>query len=163
LLGDALIGVFILAWAILTTGIRKLDTSLPPLFVAGVFGVIGCLLLCIFGFAAGRSDAALIPLNHFDASTIIWFDVELVLLLALVGQILQSIALRSLNVAMGVALMSYGSIAAGLAASTILLGERLTTGEVLAGVLLVFALGLSIVPTAEISRVFRILRGRVAG
>jgi drug/metabolite transporter (DMT)-like permease len=163
LAGDLLIGGFILAWAILTTGIRKLDTSLPPLFVAGVFGVIGCFLLCIIGLAAGRSDAALIPLNHFDATTIIWFDLELVFLLALVGQILQSVALRSLNVAMGVALMSYGSIAAGLAASIVLLGERLTAGEVLAGGFLVIALGLSIVPTAEISRLVRILRGGVAG
>jgi len=161
LAGDLLIGGFIFAWAILTTGIRKLDTSLPPLFVAGVFGVVGCVLLAIIGFAAGRSDAILIPLNHFDATTIIWFDVELVLLLALVGQILQSITLRTLSVAMGAALMSYGSIAAGLAASIILLGERLTIGEVLAGGFLVIALGLSIVPTTEIARLIRTLRGRV--
>jgi hypothetical protein len=39
------------------------------------------------GLVAGRIDAILIPLQHLDAATIIWFDVELVLLLSLVGQL----------------------------------------------------------------------------
>ena len=65
------------------------------------------------GLVAGRIDAIFIPLNHFNTTTIIWFDFELVLLLSLVGQLLQGVALRTLNVALVVALTSYGSIVAG--------------------------------------------------
>jgi drug/metabolite transporter (DMT)-like permease len=153
--GDLLIAAFIVAWAVLTAGIRSLDRSFPPLFVAGVFGVIGCLMLVLIGVTVGRTDAALIPLHHFDSTTVIWFDVELVLLLALVGQILQSLALRTLNIAVGVALITYGSIAAGLAASIALLGEILTAGEILAGALLLLALALSLIPPAYVSRFLR--------
>jgi drug/metabolite transporter (DMT)-like permease len=153
--GDLLIAAFIFAWAVLTTGIRSLDQSFPPLFVAGVFGVIGCLILLFIGIALGRQDAALIPLHHFDSTTIIWFDVELVLLLALVGQILQSLALRTLNIAVVVALITYGSIAAGLVGSIMLLGESLTLGEILAGSLLLLALALSLIPPVYVSRIFR--------
>ena len=101
------------------------------------------------GLVAGRIDAIFIPLNHFDATTIIWFDFELVLLLSLVGQLLQGVALRTLNVALVVALTSYGSIAAGLAASIVLLGEHLTVGEIVAGLFLLTALGLSLVPVCR--------------
>ena len=92
------------------------------------------------GLVAGRIDAIFIPLNHFDATTIIWFDLWMVLLISLVGQLLQGVALRTLNVALVVALTSYGSIAAGLAASIVLLGERLTVGEIVAGLFLLTAL-----------------------
>jgi hypothetical protein len=95
----------------------------------------------------GRIDAVLIPLTHFDRVTLLWFDLELVLLLSLGGQLLQGLALRTLNVALVVALTSYGSIAAGLAASAFLLSEHLTLGEVVAGLFLVTALGLSLAPT----------------
>ena len=88
----------------------------------------------------------MIPLTRFDATTIIRFDVDLVLLLSLVGQLLQGVALRTLNVARVVALTSYGSIAAGLAASISLLGEHLTVAEIVASLFLVTALGLSLVP-----------------
>jgi drug/metabolite transporter (DMT)-like permease len=152
--GDAVISTFILTWALLTLGIRKLDTTYPALFVVGIFGTIGCLLLGGIGLVAGRIDAILIPLKYTDATTVIWFDVELVLFLSLVGQLLQGVALRTLNVALVVALTSYGSIAAGLAASIILLGEHLTVGEIVAGLFLVTALGLSLVPIAAASRVF---------
>jgi len=127
----------------------------------GVFGTIGCVLLSAIGLVAGRIDAILIPLQHldaatiiwFDVATIIWFDVELVLLLFLVGQLLQGVALRTLNVALVVALTSYGSIAAGLAASIVLLGVHLTVGEIVAGLFLVTALALSLVPISA-SRIF---------
>jgi hypothetical protein len=152
--GDAMIGAFILTWAVLTLGIRKLDSTYPPLFVVGVFGTLGCLLLTGMGLVTGRIDATLIPLKHFDAATIIWFDVELVLLLSLVGQLLQGVALRTLNVALVVALTSYGSIAAGLAASIVLLGEHLTVGEIVAGLFPVTALALSLVPISAPSRIF---------
>jgi drug/metabolite transporter (DMT)-like permease len=107
---------------------------------------------------AGRIDAILVPLNHTDATTVIWFDVELVLLLSLIGQLLQGVALRTLNVALVVALTSYGSIAAGLAASIVLLGERLTGGEIMAGLFLVTALGLSLTPISATSRFFHTSR-----
>ena len=89
---------------------------------------------------------------------LIWFDFELVLLLSLVGQLLQGVALRTLNVALVVALTSYGSITAGLAASIILLGEHLTVGEIVAGLLLVTALGLSLVPISAPSRIIHASR-----
>jgi len=107
---------------------------------------------------AGRIDAILIPRNHFDAATIIWFDVELVVLLSLVEQLLQGVALRTLNVALVVALTSYGSIAAGLAASIILLGEHMTIGEIVAGLFLATALALSPVPISAASTVFHTSR-----
>jgi drug/metabolite transporter (DMT)-like permease len=129
LAGDAMIGGLILTCTFLQLGIRKLDTTHPALFVVGVFGTIGCLLLTGMGLVAGRIDAIFIPLNHFDATTIIWFDFWMVLLISLVGQLLQSVALRTLNVALVVALTSYGSIAAGIAASIVLLGEQLTVCE----------------------------------
>ncbi len=65
-------------------------------------------------------------MQHFDLQTVLWFDLELVLLLSLGGQLLQGMALRTLNVAVVVALTSYGSIFFGLAASLVILGERLT-------------------------------------
>jgi len=163
LAGDAMIGAFILTWALLTLGVRKLDTAYPALFVVGVFGTLGCLLLSGIGLVAGRIDAILIPLIHTDVTTVIWFDVELVLLLSLVGQLLQSVALRTLNVALVVALTSYGSIAAGLAASLILLGEHITASESVAGLFLVTALGLSLVPTSAASKVFHTSRENVSG
>jgi drug/metabolite transporter (DMT)-like permease len=45
-----------------------------------------------------------------------------------------------------VALTSYGSIFFGLAASFLILAERPSTGDIVAGVLLVTALALSLVP-----------------
>jgi hypothetical protein len=65
-----MIGALILTWAFLTLGIRKLDTTYPALFVVGVFGTIGCLLLTGIGLVAGRIDAIFIPVEslrrHYD-------------------------------------------------------------------------------------------------
>jgi len=143
-LGDALIGAFLLTWAVLTLGIRLLDRAYPPLFVVGVFGTLGSVALGAIGLATARLDAVLIPIEHVELRTILWFDLELVLFLSLGGQLLQGYALRSLNVAAVVALTSYGSIFAGLVASTFVLQERLTRGEMLAGAFLVVALGLTL-------------------
>src|SRR5271163_3566731 len=60
-------------------------------------------------------------------------------------------------------LASYGSIAAGLVASIILLGEHLTVGEMVAGLYLVTALCLSLVPLSAVSRVFHASRQSFAG
>jgi drug/metabolite transporter (DMT)-like permease len=149
--GDALIGALILTWAFLTLGVRKLDTAYPALFVVGMFGTIGSLFLIATGLLVGRIDSVLIPLTHFDRATILWFDLVLVLLLSLGGQLLQGLALRTLNVALVVALTSYGSIAVGLGASALLLGEHLTRGEIVAGILLVTALGLLLAPMSHVS------------
>ena len=54
-----MIGAFILTWALLTLGIRKLDKTYPALFVVGVFGTVGCLLLGGMGVVARRIDAIL--------------------------------------------------------------------------------------------------------
>ncbi|MEI9924245.1 MAG: EamA family transporter [Bradyrhizobium sp.] len=144
--GDLLISGFILTWALLTIGIRELDQSYPALFVVGVFGTVGSIFLVLTGAGLGRLDAVLIPLRYFDLQTVIWFDLELVVLLSLGGQLLQGFALRRLNVGMVVALTSYGSIFSGLLASLVVLGERLNTGDIFAGSFLVIALGLSLVP-----------------
>ncbi len=154
--GDLLIAAFILTWAILTLGIRQLDKTYPALFVVGVFGTIGCIALGAIGVAMGRFDSVLIPLRHFDLETVLWFDLELVLLLSLGGQLLQGVALRSLNVALVVALTSYGSIFFGLAASLAILGERLTVQDIVAGAFLGTALGLSLVPEHWLSKIARL-------
>ena len=144
--GDALIAGFVLTWALLTVGIRQLDRSYPPLFVAGVFGALGGLFLAAIGAALGRLSSGVLPLQHLDGHTFLWFDLELVLLLSLGGQLLQSVALRALKVGTVVALTAYGSIFAGIAASRLILGERLATGDIVAGVILLTALALSLVP-----------------
>ncbi|QIO35957.1 DMT family transporter [Bradyrhizobium sp. 1(2017)] len=150
--GDLLIAAFIFTWAILTLGIRQLDKTYPALFVVGVFGTIGCAALGAIGAAVGRLDSVFIPAYHFDLQTVLWFDLELVLLLSLGGQLLQSMALRTLNVAAVVALTSYGSIFFGLAASLLILAERLTVQDVIAAAFLVTALGLSLWPERRISQ-----------
>jgi drug/metabolite transporter (DMT)-like permease len=149
--GDLLIAAFIFTWAILTLGIRQLDKTYPALFVVSVFGTIGCVALGAIGAIAGRLDSVLIPMQHFDLQTVLWFDLELVLLLSLGGQLLQSVALGVLNVAAVVALTSYGSIFFGLAASILILGERLTVQDIVAAALLVTALGLSLWPERQFS------------
>jgi drug/metabolite transporter (DMT)-like permease len=125
-------------------GIRRLDTVYPALFVVGVFGTIGAMMLALIGISIDRVDAILIPLKHFDVRTILYFDLELVLFLSLGGQLLQALALRCLPVAFVVALTSYGSIFAGLIASATILGERLNANEYLAGGLLLAALAVSV-------------------
>lgn len=144
LAGDALIGGFIGAWALLTIGIRQLDKVYPPLFVVGVFGTLGSLMLGAMGVALGQIGAVAIPLQHWDLQTVLWFDLELVLLLSLAGQLLQGVALRGLDVSLVVALTSYGSIFFGLVASLFLLHERLAPSELAAGAFLIVALGLSL-------------------
>lgn len=81
-----MITAFIFTWVLLTLGIRKLAAVLPPLFVVGAFGPIGGLMLTIIGAALRQFDAVLIPVEHRDLATIIWFDVEPVLCLSLVGR-----------------------------------------------------------------------------
>jgi drug/metabolite transporter (DMT)-like permease len=142
--GDALIAAFIFTWALLTLGIRRLDAKYPALFVVGVFGSLGAVMLVLIGIALGRADAILIPLHRFDLRTVLWFDLELVVFLSVVAQLLQAAALRNLPVAFVVALTSYGSIFAGLIASVTLLGETISVSEWIAGGLLLAALGLSV-------------------
>jgi drug/metabolite transporter (DMT)-like permease len=144
--GDLLIAAFILTWAALTVCIRRLDVTCSPLFVVGIYGTVGSLLLVLTGLAVGRTDAIRIPLQHFDLTTVLWFDLELVVLLSLAAQVLMSLSLRTLSVSIAVAIVSYGSIAAGIVASVLLLGEHLTTGEVIAGIFLSVALAFSLVP-----------------
>ena len=155
LAGDALIAGFILAWALMTVCIRRLNRDWPPLFVVGVFGTVGGLLLTLIGASLGRLDAILIPLRHFDSGTILWFDLELVLLVSVTGQLLQGLALRTLNVGLVVALTSYGSIAAGMVASFLLLGESMSAGEIVAGLVLITALGLSLAPEEFVMKLLR--------
>jgi drug/metabolite transporter (DMT)-like permease len=150
--GDLLVAAFIAAWALLTVGIRLLNRTYPPLFVVGVFGAVGSLLLALLGIPSGRMGAVLVPLQHFDTRTVLCFDVEIILLLSLVAQLLQGLALRTLNVALVAALTSYGSIFAGLAASFLVLGERLTTGDVVASAFLVTAVALSLLPESLFRR-----------
>jgi drug/metabolite transporter (DMT)-like permease len=149
--GDLLIAAFILTWAILTLGIRQLDKTYPALFVVSIFGTIGCVALGAIGAVVGRLDSVLVPAQHFDLQTVVWFDLELVLLLSLGGQLLQSMALRALDVAVVVAITSYGSIFFGLAASLVILGERLKAQDIIAAAFLVTALGLSLWPERRFS------------
>ena len=74
----------------------------------------------------------------------LWFDLELVLFLSVGAQLLQAAALRNLPVAFVVALTYYGSIFFGLIASVSLLRETISPSEWIAGVLLLAALGLSL-------------------
>jgi drug/metabolite transporter (DMT)-like permease len=151
LAGDAIIGGFIVTWALLTLGIRRLDRTWPPLFIVGVFGTLGCLFLIGLGAGLGRLDAGLIPLRHTDLHTLLWFDLELILLLWF-AQVMQAEALRQLPVSLAAALTSYGSIFFGLTASRLFLGERLTPADIAAGVVLLVALGLSLAPERLLSR-----------
>lgn len=150
--GDALSVSFIFTWALLTVGIRKLDGKYPPLFVVGMFGTIGAILLVLIGAALGRLGAILIPLRNLDPVTVIWFDLELVLLLSVGGQLLQALALRRIPVSLVTALTSYGSIFIGILGALFVLREQLSVWTLVAGALLIVALALAIVPENAFSK-----------
>jgi len=149
--GDAMMFVQVVMWGVMVLAIRILTRTYPPLFAAGVMGALGSLILVVCGVASGRLDEGLLPLRHLDARTIIAFDLELVILLSIVGQICQSIALRILTITPTSTVIAYGSIFFGLMGSFFVVNERLNPLEALAGLLLVVALALALVPVGAFS------------
>jgi drug/metabolite transporter (DMT)-like permease len=156
--GDALILIMVVMWAVMTLSLRMLNRSYPPLFVAGVMGVIGTVIMIAFGAALHRLDAGLVAF-HSDPITIFWFDLELVVLLSVTAQLLQSVALRYLTVGVVAALTAYGTIFVGVLASVVILKEQMTVWSAVAAALLLIALALALVPVREPPP----LRGEAAG
>ncbi|MGH7716669.1 MAG: EamA family transporter, partial [Vulcanimicrobiaceae bacterium] len=144
--GDAMIFVQVVMWAVMVLSLRILTRTYRPLFAAGVMGALGSLILVIAGASAHRLDAALLPLRYFDIRTVLAFDLELVVLLSIAGQICQSVALRILTVTPASTVIAYGSIFFGLLGSFLIVNEHLSPTEILAGSLLVIALALALTP-----------------
>jgi drug/metabolite transporter (DMT)-like permease len=143
--GDAVVLMQVIMWASLTLGIRVLARSYPPLFIAGVFGTFGTALNIAIGAAFGKLDAGLLPLQHTDWRTIVWFDLELLLLLSVVAQILQVFALCVLGAGYVAAITAYGTIFVGVIASIAIVGERISAAGIFAALLLTTAMGLALV------------------
>jgi drug/metabolite transporter (DMT)-like permease len=149
--GDAMILVMVVMWALMTLAIRVLTRTYPPLFVTGVMGTLGTAILIALGAALHRLDAGSIAIRFADPRTIIWFDLELVLLLSVTAQLLQSLALRVLTVGLVSALTAYGTIFVGLLASLFILHEQFTVWSALAIALLAAALTLALVPVPRVA------------
>jgi len=148
-LGDALILIMVFSWGVMALCLRVLNRSYPPLFVAGIMGALGSLMLVGAGATEHRLDAGVLPLQYHDLKTILAFDLELVVLLSIAGQVLQSVAIRILGVVPVAAITAYGSIFFGMVGSLGILHEHLNGRGLLAGALLLIALALALLPAGQ--------------
>ena len=145
-LGDSMVLVMVSGWGVMALALRVLNRTYPALFVAGIMGAIGSLILVALGAANHRLDEGLLPLRYYDLKTILAFDLELVVLLSIVGQVLQSLSIRILGVIPVAAITGYGSIFFGLIGSFVILHEHMSGWGLLAGTLLLIALALALAP-----------------
>lgn len=145
-LGDAMVLVMVFSWGVMALALRVLNRRYPALFVAGIMGAIGSLILVGLGAVNHRLDDGWLPLRYYDLKTILAFDLELVVLLSIVGQVLQSLSIRILGVIPVAAITGYGSIFFGLLGSFTILHEQMSIWGFLAGALLLVALALALAP-----------------
>ncbi len=145
-LGDAMILVMVFSWGVMALALRVLNRRYPALFIAGIMGALGSLMLVGLGAVNHRLDEGLLPLRYYDLKTILAFDLELVVLLSVAGQILQSLSIRILGVIPVAAITGYGSIFFGLLGSFVILHEQMSAWGLLAGALLSVALALALAP-----------------
>lgn len=141
--GDLLLmlwGVFFGSQAI---AVRILSRFYPTLFITGIAGSGGALLLVAMCLAAGRFDALTLPLT-LDPWTIVNFHLEMVLGLSFVAPMLQMYAIGSLDVALMSTLGLYGTTLVGLLAAVLILHERLAPVTIVAALMLLSALGASV-------------------
>ena len=143
--GDAMILVMVAGWGVMLIAMRVLNRTYPPLFVAAVMGTLGSLILVGFSAVTHRLGEAQLPLRYHDLRTILAFDIELVVMLSVAGQILQSVALRVLGVVLASLITGYGSIFFGLIGSFVILREQFSVWGIIAGVLLLIALALALI------------------
>ena len=145
--GDAMILVMVFSWGVMALMLRLLNRTYPALFVAGIMGALGSLILVGIGAASHRLGDGVLPLRYYDLKTILAFDLELVVLLSIAGQVLQSLSIRILGVIPVAAITGYGSIFFGLVGSFAILHEQMSVWGFLAGALLLVALALALAPT----------------
>ncbi|GAC1584166.1 MAG: hypothetical protein NVS3B28_04920 [Candidatus Velthaea sp.] len=145
--GDAIMLGFVVSYPFFTILLRVINAKqrYNPLFVTGMFGLIGTTLLLIAGIALGRGAAVFQPLNGAP-DNLVWFFGVIIIGLTILTQILQTYALRTIPAGTFSVIASYGSLIFGLGGAYIVLGERLTPTGVLAGALLAVALGLAVMP-----------------
>ncbi len=148
-LGDAMILVMVFSWGVMALALRVLNRAYPALFVAGIMGTLGSLILVGIGAANHRLDEGVLPLRFYDLKTILAFDLELVVLLSVVGQVLQSLSIRILGVIPVAAITGYGSIFFGLIGSFAILHEQMSIWGFLAGAFLLVALALALMPVRQ--------------
>ncbi len=79
-LGDAMVLVMVFSWGVMALALRVLNRRYPALFVAGIMGAIGSLILVGLGAVNHRLDDGWLPLRYYDLKTILAFDLELVVL-----------------------------------------------------------------------------------
>lgn len=150
--GDGMILVMVAGWAIMAMAMRVLNRTYSPLFVAAAMGTLGSLILVGLSALTHRLGEAQLPLRYHDLRTVLAFDLELVLLLSIVGQMLQSVALRILGVALVSLISGYGSIFFGLLGSFVILHERFSPWGIVAGCLLLIALALALIEPQQVRR-----------
>jgi len=143
--GDGMILVMVAGWGVMTIAMRVLNRTYSPLFVAAVMGTLGSTILVGLSALTHRLGETQLPLRYHDLRTVLAFDLELVVLLSVVGQMLQSVALRILGVGLVSLITGYGSIFFGLIGSFVILREELSLWGIVAGTLLLIALALALI------------------
>jgi len=144
LTGDALILVMVVSFSFTAVLMRGFAAKYSPLFITGVYGTFGTLLLIVVGACMGRLGAIIQPLST-DPLTLFWFFGIIVLGLSLVAQIAQTFALRVVSATTFSVVTSYASLLVGVASSIVIVHEQIGPTGVVAGALLACALGLALV------------------
>ena len=149
LTGDALILVMVVSFSFTAVLMRGFAAKYSPLFITGVYGTFGTLLLVVVGASMGRLGAITQPLVA-DPRTFFWFFGIMVLGLSLVAQIAQTFALRVVSASTFSVVTSYASLFVGVASSIVIIHEQVGPTGIAAGALLAGALGLALfAPSAD--------------
>ena len=149
LTGDALILVMVVSFSFTAVLMRGFAAKYSPLFITGVYGTFGTLLLVVVGASMGRLGAITQPLVA-DPRTFFWFFGIMVLGLSLVAQIAQTFALRVVSASTFSVVTSYASLFVGVASSIVIVHEQVGPTGIAAGALLAGALGLALfAPSAD--------------
>ncbi len=141
--GDALILIMVVSFSFTAVLMRGFAAKYSPIFITGVYGTFGTILLVAIGAFLGRLGAIAQPLVA-DPPTIFWFFGIMVVGLSLVAQIAQTFALRIVSASTFSIASSYGSLLVGVASSLTILHERIGPTGIVAGALLACALGLAV-------------------
>lgn len=142
-LGLGIAGAALLAFGRAEGRVRVLARHYPTLFITGIAGGGGALLLLALCLLSGRGDSIALPLTR-DPMTILNFHLEMVIGLSFLAPMLQMYALSVLDVALMSAIGLYGTTLVGVVAAIMILHERLTPTMAFAAILLFTSLGASV-------------------
>jgi drug/metabolite transporter (DMT)-like permease len=149
LLGDALMVVWLIAFAVYACLLRYVGTSVHPLMLMSMVGAIGMTALLVPGLLLGYGGA----IAHVGDTPPIgwWFFSEVVLGSTLVAPTAYAAAVRRLGVAVATIGAEYTALAVGIAAS-LAAREAWTPLTVVAGLILCGALAVTFAPIPILTR-----------